>query len=363
MSAADRRLSILLVGQTIKGSRTPQRAKAFSRLGHRVKVVPINREGATYEDRPSLMDRLRYRLRLPADPAGSNAALLDVASSRYYDIVWVEAAPMIRASTLRELRTLLPGVRLVWYSEDDMMNPVHRSRWLERAMPLFDLWVTTKSFNARPEEVPSLGVRRVLFVDNSFDPQLHRPAELSEADRRDLGAEVGFVGTFERPRAASLLALAQAGIGIQVWGNGWGSMSGAHPNLRVECRPVYDGEYAKAITASHVNLGFLRKGNRDLQTCRTVEIPACGGFMLHERSEEAERLFSPDREAAFFGDDGELISQCRRWLADAPGRKAVAAAGLRRAWDGGYDHDTRLAGILASLVVDGGAEHWVGWGR
>jgi spore maturation protein CgeB len=340
---------IILVGQTIAGSRTPQRARAFAALGHRLTMVPINRPGATYEDRPSLMDRLRYRLRRPADPAGANDALLE-ACKRGCDVVWVEAAPMIGAATLRRLKDSCPAARLVWYSEDDMMNPVHRSRRLEDALGLFDLWVTTKSFNTRPEEMPSLGVGRMLFVDNSFDPHLHRPMELSDDQRRAFGADIAFVGTYEAPRAQSLLALARAGLVVRVWGNGWRGMAGLHPGLKVEDRPIYDQDYARVVAASRINLGFLRKGNRDLQTCRTVEIPACGGFLLHESSPEAERLLAPDREAAFFSNDGELVAQCRRWLADESARVAAAAAGRGRVTRDGHDHPSRLKSILGHLA-------------
>ncbi|KIL97826.1 hypothetical protein CCC_00887 [Paramagnetospirillum magnetotacticum MS-1] len=340
---------IILVGQTITGSRTPQRARALSELGHRVTMIPINRPGATYEDRPSLMDRLRYRLRRPADPVDANKGLVR-AAERGCDVVWIEAAPMITASTLRRVKAVCASARLVWYAEDDMMNPVHRSRQIEGALPLFDLWVTTKSFNARPEEMPSLGVGRILFVDNSFDPHLHRPMDLSEDERRAFKADIAFVGTYEGPRAQSLLALAQVGLEVRVWGNGWQGLAGAHANLKVEARPVYDEDYARVVSASRINLGFLRKGNRDLQTCRTVEIPACGGFMLHERSAEAERLLAPDHQAAFFSDDGELIAQCRRWLADESARSAAAAAGRRRVLADGHDHPTRLKTILGHLA-------------
>jgi len=352
--SAEASLRIVVVGQTFLGSRTPQRVRALTELGHRVRMVPINCDGATYEDRPSLMARLRYRLRLPADPAEANGRLVTEAGTGF-DLAWIEAAPMIRAATLRRVRTLLPAVRLVWYAEDDMMNPVHRSRWLERAMGEFDLWVTTKSFNARPQEVPALGARRVLFVDNSFDRHLHRPMELSEEERRRFGADIAFVGTYERPRAASLLALAEAGLRVRVWGNGWGALAGRHANLTIENRPVYDDDYARVVSASRINLGFLRKGNRDLQTCRTVEIPAIGGFLLHERSGEAERLLSPDHEAAFFSDDAELVAQCRRWLADELGRAAAAAAGRRRMLADGQDHHGRLRQILDRLpeLTDG----------
>ena len=54
-----------------------------------------------------------------------------------------------------------------------MMNPLHRTVYVEECISLYDLWVTTKSLNARPEEIPSLGAKRVLFVHNSYDPTIH----------------------------------------------------------------------------------------------------------------------------------------------------------------------------------------------
>ncbi|MGE4280660.1 MAG: glycosyltransferase [Magnetospirillum sp.] len=344
-------LSIIVIGQTITGSRTPQRVAALGRLGHQVRMVPINRDGATYEDPPSLADRIRYRLRLPADPADCNTRLKDCLDQPC-DLIWVEAAPMIRAATLQAARRLAPGVKIVWYAEDDMMNKVHRSRWLEKAMPHFDWWLTTKSFNMDPSEVPSLGVRRMLFVNNSFDPTIHRPVIPTAADMARYGADITFVGTFETPRAHSLLALAQAGFQVRVWGNGWAAWQGRHANLRVENRPVYDQDYATVVSASKISLGFLRKGNRDRQTCRTVEIPACGGFMLHEYSDEAARLVLPDQEAGYFRDDADLVVQTRRWLDDDAGRQAAARRAAQAMLDRGHSHDGRLHGILNQVFGD-----------
>jgi len=54
-------------------------------------------------------------------------------------------------------------------------------------MELFDLWVTTKSFNAQLGEVPSMGVKNVLFVDNSFCPHDHVPIAITEDERVQWG--------------------------------------------------------------------------------------------------------------------------------------------------------------------------------
>lgn len=337
-------MRIVLVGEANEGSRTPQRLRALRDLGHEVVMVATTPPGWNYETRPGLVERLRYRLRLPADAAGANRALLAAAPGA--EVVILDNARTIRSATLRAVRGLAPGVRLAWYSEDDSMNPIHRTRWMEGAMKLFDLWVTTKSFNAAPGEVPSLGVRRVLVVDNSYCPHAHAPIAPDER----FAAAVSFVGTYEAPRAADLLALAEAGVVVRVWGNGWGGLAGRHPLLRVENTPVYGDDYRRVVCSSAINLCFLRKGNRDRQTCRSLEIPAMGGFMLHQESDEVARLLVPDREAAYFADTAGLINQCRRWLADDEGRRRVAGAGRIRVEADGHSHPARWSQILAEAT-------------
>ena len=113
--------NIVVVGETFAASRTPQRVAAMRRLGHTVRTVPTMPPGVDYETAPSLATRLRYRLRVPGDPAGANAAILSAAGGA--DILWLETARMIRPSALCRLKALNPDTAIVCYSEDDMMNP------------------------------------------------------------------------------------------------------------------------------------------------------------------------------------------------------------------------------------------------
>ncbi|MBT3917554.1 MAG: glycosyltransferase [Rhodospirillaceae bacterium] len=338
--------SILFVGQTVAGSRTKQRIKALENLGCRVEVIATSLPGASYEDKPSLMTRLRYRLRYPADAAGANGKILNRLNENQFDVLWLERAVEIGANTLRRAKQLNSIIKIVWYAEDDMMNPRHRTRQVEAAMPYYDLWVTTKSFNAELNEVPTFGVKNILFVNNSYDPSLHRPINPSEQDRTDFGSEVSFVGTHEKDRADSLIYLAQQGVPVRVWGNGWTAYKDQVPGLLIEGRPAYDDEYVKVICCSEINLCFLRKENRDLQTCRSIEIPACGGFMLHERNAEMSAIFKEDSEAAYFTSDQDLLEQCKKWLMDSTARGEVAKNGLGKVTKGTFSHDDRLREIL-----------------
>jgi spore maturation protein CgeB len=245
---------------------------------------------------------------------------------------------------------MAPDLRIVWYAEDDMMNPHHLSYWTERALPIFDLWVTTKSANAEAHEMPAKGVRRILFVDNSYDPALHRAVAITDTDRRDFGSDISFVGTYEQARAQSLADLARAGFDVRVWGNGWRRASDRPAGLRIEDRPVYDDDYAKVVSASRLNLCFLRKENRDLQTCRSIEIPAMGGLMVHERNTEIAGLFKDGEEAVFFGSNPELIARCRDLLSDDAACRRIARGGHQAILAGRYRHEDRLRLILDTAL-------------
>ncbi len=341
-------LKILFVGQTVPGSRTLQRIKALKNIGCRVEVISTNLAGARYEDRSSLATRIRHRLRCPADVADANGKIVERAAGEEFDLLWLERAIEIKAATLRQVEQRQPRVIVLWYAEDDMMNPRHLSRYVEAALPKFDLWVTTKSFNADSNEMPLRGVRNILFVNNSYDPAVHHPASLVDTDHAEYGADVSFVGTFENVRAESVKFLAKNGINVRVWGNGWANLKGQFEALRIEDRPVYDDQYGKVVCGSKINLCFLRKGNRDLQTCRSIEIPAFGGFMLHERNDEICNLFEEDIEAAYFADDKELLGQCRKWLSEDIARTHIAKAGHNNVVSGNFSHQDRLREILSA---------------
>lgn len=289
-------------------------------------------------------------MRVPGDPAGANQAIIR-AVQRGADVLWLDAADMIWPATLRKAKRANESPAVIWYCEDDMINSRLRTRWFQSSLPLFDLCVTTKSFNASPAELPSLGAKRVLFVNNSFDPAVHRAVAIDAEARVRFGSPISFIGTFERPRAESVLHLAKQGLAVRVWGNGWADWVGGHPNLTIENRPVYNDDFARVVAASAINLGFLRKSNRDLQTCRSVEIPGCAGFMAHERNDEIVALFREGQEAVYWSSDDELARICAFWLDREAERDKIAKAGQDRAFALELTHKANVIRILNALLA------------
>lgn len=320
-----------------------QRAESLRALGAEVVHVPsglVTPRGLAYQ-----LYRAVHKLRKHPDFFRANRRLVREASNASFDIVWIDKGLWLHPATISKLRRLLPGVRVVAYSPDDMSNPNNQSPRYLKTLPLYDLNVTTKSYNVA--ELEALGAREMLHVDNAYDPAIHRPIELTPADRERYAVDVGFVGAYEAERADMLLRLAQAGLSVCVRGPQWARFfTGSHPNLRVIEGWVDDEAYPRIVNATKINLGFLRKSNRDQQTTRSVEIPACRAFMLAERTPEHERLFREGAEAEFFGDFEELLAKCRHYLANESERAEIAQRGYRRCVLAGYSNFGRLSAIL-----------------
>ncbi len=357
---------ILLVGDLNEFAKGSAQARAMRALGLDVAALSHTVIAGAEPGRAQFPVgyRIAHKLGYELDRVGINRRLVEVAREIAPDLVWIEKGNMIRPRTLRTLKQALPGLRLAAYSDDDMYLRHNRSRDYARGLHLYDCVFTTKAANAAPGELARLGARRVVLVDKAFDPRWHHPPSPAEADGRADGCDVGFIGTYETARGAALHHLAANGIAVRVWGNGWDGMTAAHPNLRLELKPVVNTEaaldYTRCISATRINLGFLRKLNRDLHSDRSVEIPACGGFMLAERTTDHLRLFEEGREAEYFATPDELLAKVRHYLAHDDERRAIAAAGRERCRSSGYDLDTRarrmLSDVLGAPIADLGTE-------
>ncbi|MAH84087.1 MAG: hypothetical protein CBB68_07050 [Rhodospirillaceae bacterium TMED8] len=321
----------------------------ISALNH----TPIGGEDAGHPP-TSLTFKIGWKLGFQIDSENVNALLADRVRNFNPHIVWIEKGNMVKASTLALIKRERPAIIIAAYSEDDMFNRANRTHAFTAGLPYYDVVFTTKSYNMRSDELPALGARRCITVDKAFDPNHHMPIEITDAERLAYGADVGFIGTYAPERGRDLLYIAQQGFNVRVWGNGWASLNKIHPKLRVERRALVNTDvdlcYTKAIQATKINLGFLRKMNRDLQTDRSIEIPACGGFMLAEYSDEHARLFEEGFEAIYYRDKTELPKLLKYFLEHPLERKAIAQAGRSRCIDDGYSHANRLKFMLEAAL-------------
>lgn len=304
---------------------------------------------------------LRYRIRnklfklglkvsLP-DLSGANrkAAILLNANPGQYDVVWIDKGIVISKDTFKLIKKTQPQAKIIGYSPDWMMGRHNQSKQFLESLPFYDCYVTTKSYAV--DEMRKAGCRDVLYVGNSFQKGFHRPYHLTGEELKRFGCDVGFIGAFEAERANSILFLARNGIKVDIWGSiKWKSFCDDNQNLSFRGTELLNEDYCKALSACKISLCFLRKMNRDLQTTRSVEIPACGSFMLAERTSEHSDMFREDAEAVYFSSDEELLEKCRMYLTDDDARRKIAEAGHNRCMAADYSYHGRIREILNHVL-------------
>lgn len=280
-----------------------------------------------------------------------NYNIINLVRKNRYDIVWVDKGISIKKETLLEIKKISPSTLIVGYSPDEMSRRHNQSNDFLKSLHYYDAYITTKSYSI--DELLKLGAKKVYFVNKSYQDDFHYPREINNVDIERLGGDIGFIGAWEDARASSILFLAKKGLNIRVWGGGeWLSYKGLYPNLIIEDSGLYSEDYPKALRCFKINLCFLRKKNSDLQTARTMEIPASGGFMLAERTEEHSKLFLESVEADFFSNDEELYEKVVFYLQNDALRKKMIDAASLRCISSGYSNKKTLENVINKILKD-----------
>ena len=272
------------------------------------------------------------------------------------DFIWVDQGEFLGPSIIKNIRNIRTPV--VNYTIDDPFGGRDRLRFRNylKALPFYDVLAVCRDPNM-PEAL-SRGARRVLRVWRSADEQFHRPRSLTTAEINRFGSEVAFIGTWMPERGPFLAALIKKGVPLSIWGDRW-SKAKEWPILRPNWRgPTLDSDtnYAASIMASRICIGLLSKGNRDLHTQRSLEIPALGGLLCAERTSEHLALYKDGEEAVFWDDADECAAMCLALLADEPKRQRIAAAGHDRALRNGWFNERVVTSVLEAALHDQGDE-------
>lgn len=292
----------------------------------------------------------QYGLPIPLpDNSSANKTIkkfINKAIESPYDIVWIDKGVTINRKTLTDIRKLSPNTKIVSYSPDNMALRHNQSQNYLDCIPLYDLHFTTKSYIL--EDMRRLGARKIEFTNKHYEQTFHYPRILSEDETQRLGGDVGFIGAWEKERCDSILYLAKNGIKVKVFGEKkWNE----YKTENLEIAPgIYSEDYSKALQAFKISLCFLRKMNSDTQTCRTMEIPACGGFMLAERTTEHLELFTENKEAVFFANDEELLEKCCYYLNNKEERRRIVEGGIERCKTSGYSNEESIKRLLKIVL-------------
>ncbi len=336
-------LSVLYLGT--RDGTSMDRSNAMQRLGHEVHHIDLRR----------LMPQTRWMYRITWKFGGQVfapwilRALPEAMKGRRYDVCVVDSGEWVTPKIIETIRR--HAGRVVNYVIDDPfgVRDTARFRAYRRSLKHYDLCVVVRPDNVR--EATLAGARRVLRVFMSSDEMSHAPRQLTAGDRAKWDCEVLFLGTWFPERGPFLLELMKRGVPVTIRGTNW-SKAAEWTELKAAWKsgPVIGDDYAKAIQCAKVNIGLLSKGNRDLHTTRSLEIPALGGLLCAERTSEHLAMYEEGTEALFWSDAAECAAVCMQALADEPRRRRIAAAGQARNIANRIRNENVMSEILTSAL-------------
>jgi spore maturation protein CgeB len=338
------KLSILYLGADSRTSR--HRLNALRRLGCNVSVVdpsgflPDHRVISSWNHHAGglFLGGLARR------------RVLNAIGSREFDVALVNGGMLVDRALVAELKRRCGAV--INYNNDDPFGRRDHGKWrlyLE-ALPVYDLITVVRECNTR--EARAAGARETLRVYMSADEVAHLPRELSSEDRGKWGSRVAFIGTWMPERGPFLARLIDLGVPLAIFGDQW-HKAAEWPLLRPHWRGpglFNDDDYAKAVQCANVCLGLLSKGNRDLSTTRSFEIPHLGSVLCAERTAEHLDLYRENVDAVFWSSPEECAEKCGELLRDEGWRQRIAKSGRARCLKNRTTNESILANALSMAM-------------
>lgn len=306
-------MRILYIGYSDQSTTSYHRFSALKRLGHDVTILdPYAYLSPILTN--LLLGKLHYYTGYQFVQEKIHKWLKqNIGSSTSYELVWVDNGELLGPPNILLLKKLICPVIL--YNIDDPTGTRDGNRFisLKKSLPLYDLSVVVREATYQDFLRQNLTTFKVTM---SYDEIAHKPDFPAHYIPDKFKSDIVFIGTWMRgeQRDKFILSLIDAGLSISIWGNRW-----EKSKYWNQIRPYFKGknlkgrEYVQAIQGAKISLGLLSKGNRDLHTTRSFEIPYAGGLLCAQRTSEHLKFFKETSEAVFWSSENECISVCQ-WL-------------------------------------------------
>lgn len=178
--------------------------------------------------------------------------------------------------------------RLVCWQPDDPWNPSACHQRIQEAIPYYHLYATCKT--SIIDDLKKDGAEKVVYVPCGYKPEIHFIDDsLLECHAAPFKCEVAVIGGADEERIGIVKHLLKAmpDLNLKLYGGYWDR----DPSLAKYAEGhVYGWAYRAAIRHAKVVLNILRSQNRDQHNMKSLEIPACGGTMLTEKTKEHSDL-------------------------------------------------------------------------
>ena len=253
----------------------------------------------------------------------------------------------LTVESLRRCKRIVgPNSTWINYNPDDPFDTFSRgnsNKNILSAIPQYDIYGTWTHRLMAP--IRNAGCQNPIIIPFASDPSTHTPSQTIDLE---LSGTITFVGGWDRYREEMLSCL--RGLPIRIFGSGWDRSGSKFPfRNNISAHNIYDSKLRRVITSSLASINVLRPQNFGSHNMRTFEIPAMGGVMLTDYSEDQALNFPPGKASLMFSSRDELRSKADALVSGAIDTQRIRAAGQELAEGQRYIH--RAASLLDAVAT------------
>ncbi|RME61152.1 hypothetical protein D6779_00585 [Candidatus Parcubacteria bacterium] len=170
-----------------------------------------------------------------------------------------------------------------------------------------------------------MGARDVRWLPFACDPVLQRPV----GSMRDYECNIAYLGCWGPLQEQWLMPMAEKGL--HIYGSGWDRLGRGSP-LRECWRPGkgMGHDMPAAIAGAKIVFNIVRAEHGCAHSMKTFEIPACGGFMITNRTDEQACFLEDRKEAVFFDSAQEAMDAVEYYLRHESERRLIARQAFKK---------------------------------
>lgn len=330
---------ILIVGIFSKGSLGVSYVSALERLG--CQVFRFDYDEAYFQSQLSGNRLLRRTFRRVLWNR-MNRSTLEMARSIRPGLILAMKAPYLDPETIRDLCSL--GAPVVNYYPDNpycgvpwdaRKTSAQRHNLIQALREYTRLWIWQPALAAK---LVSDGVS-ASYMPFASDSEMYHPHE--ETDSEECvechgDHRIVLIGQHSAKRQSHVAAIRKHSVDL--WGARWAR---AGPKFaarhHIHKTAAFGTATSKLYARALVSLNVVDDLNLPGHNMRTFEIPASGGVMLAQYSDEQAEFFPENEAAAYYRSPEELDSKIDRLLGDATLRERIRGNAMRIAASQTYD--------------------------
>lgn len=257
----------------------------------------------------SYLNKIQFLIGLSDIYAKIGRALLEKANAFQPDIIFITKGMRTPPNLLKKLKR--SGHYIVNYNPDHPFIFSSRgsgNKNVTNSIGLFDLHLCYSSeVQQRIEREYGVVTDRLPF---GFELS---PAQFVKACKAKEEMRLCFIGNPDPIRVRYIMALANSGLPLDVYGHGWSKVLKSTSNLRM-ADAVYGDDFWKKMRSYRVQLNIFRPHNEGSHNMRTFEIPAVGGIALAPESADHREFFTEGKEIFLYENQADLIRKAHQLL-------------------------------------------------